>query len=260
MAHAVLFTARDPGPYTRASRPVVPATSVTPAASPRWRRAGRFMLRLAVNLSMLVLVAAFTLVAVLPATGARAMIVLSGSMEPLLAAGDAAIIRDVPVEDLQAGDVITFHPIGADKRLTTHRIIDRVDLPNGLHFQTQGDANATPDVDLAPARNVVGRYEGMIPHGGRVLLQLTRPEAKIGLIALPALFFLVGEIRSLLANLRQRRIEQPERGGAYPRFAFGAAVLVLAAAAGVAATMTTMAVLTDAATVSENTLSTASSF
>lgn len=203
---------------------------------------------------MLVMVVGFTLVALLPATGARAMIVLSGSMEPLLSAGDAAIIRQVPPSALEVGDVITFHGIGADKRLTTHRIIDLVQLDSGLHFQTQGDANTSPDVDLAPAGGVVGRYDGRIPHGGRALLLLSRPEAKILLVAVPALFILAGEIRALVATVvaRQRR----QAGTPARRIALAGTMLLLSAALGVTATMATMALMTDADDTADNSFST----
>ncbi|MBW3657472.1 MAG: signal peptidase I [Actinobacteria bacterium] len=227
----------------------------------RVRQAGwlRTAVRLVGNLVMLVMVAGFTLVAVLPATGARAMIVLSGSMEPLLSAGDAAIIRDVPATDLDVGDVITFHGIGEDKRLTTHRIIELVDVEvGGLHFQTQGDANSSPDVDLAPAGAVVGRYDGRIPYGGRALLLLSRPEAKIVLVAVPALLILMGELRTLVAAAMNRRHERTET--ATRPVIMTVAMLLLAAALGVAATMATMAVMTDAGHAGDNTFSTATTF
>jgi signal peptidase len=255
------FTARGGSILpTFADAPVIPPR--TPAtrerggsAVLRWLRA---LTRSAASLTMLVLVAAFTVVAALPAVDARAMIVLSGSMEPLLSAGDAAIIREVESDDLVVGDVITFQGIGADKRLTTHRIIDLVPLDSGLHFQTQGDANSSPDVDLAPAANVVGRYDGRIPYGGRALLLLSRPEAKIVLVALPAALILIGELRTMAGVLAARRRERA--GPAGRRLAFTAAMLVLSAIAGVAATAATMAVVTDTAAAGDNSFSTATTF
>ncbi|MBW3662519.1 MAG: signal peptidase I [Actinobacteria bacterium] len=215
-------------------------------------------LRVLTTLALLVLVATFTTIAVMPAVGARAMIVLSGSMEPVLSAGDAAIIRDVPPEDLRVGDVITYYGIGEDKGLTTHRIIDLVPLDGGLHFQTQGDANRTPDPNLAPASNVVGRYDGVIPHGGRLLLLMSRPVAKIVLVALPALVLLIGELRTLskLVTSRLRDRSGPDRR----RVAFAGLTLLLVAAVAVTATAATMAVFSDSVAVSDNTVATATTF
>lgn len=278
------FTAKGPVPGSSVAAPAT--TTVTPAPGPAAvmvaetvpaspmedpihlivdddeqavRRAGwlRISVRIVGNLVMLAMVAGFTLVAVLPATGARAMIVLSGSMEPLLSAGDAAIITDVPPADLEVGDVITFHGIGEDKRLTTHRIIDLVELPSGLHFQTQGDANSSPDVDLAPAGGVVGRYDGRIPYGGRALLLLSRPEAKIVLVAVPALLILMGELRTLVAAATNRRRQRTE---AVRPVVMTVAMLLLAAALGVAATMATMAVMTEADHAGDNSFSTTTTF
>lgn len=246
---------RPPAPIT-VTAVDIPATVNSPEPTRKAPRRGwiRASVRVAGNLLMLAMVAGFTLVAVLPATGARAMIVLSGSMEPLLTAGDAAIITDVPAEDLEVDDVITFHGIGEDKRLTTHRIIDLVDLDSGLHFQTQGDANASPDVNLAPAGAVVGRYDGRVPHGGRALLLLSRPEAKILLVAVPALLILLGEIRTLLAAAGNRRHERAE--ATTRPVVVTVAMLLLAAVMGVAATMATMAVMTDGDQAGDNSFST----
>lgn len=205
---------------------------------------------------MIALAVTFAAIAAMPAVDARAMIVLSGSMEPLVSAGDAAIIRDVPVEQLRVGDVITYHGIGESKGLTTHRIVGLVPLDSGLHFQTQGDANTAPDPDLAPASNVVGRYDGTIPSGGRALLLLTRPEAKIVLVAVPAGLMLVGELRTLVAALRARSGDHQ----AHRRLVLAGLTLLLASAIGVTATAATMALLTDTVAVGDNTFSTATTF
>ncbi|HEX9889216.1 MAG TPA: signal peptidase I, partial [Nitriliruptorales bacterium] len=237
-------------PYDLMARP--------PAARRSWWRLVNGIVRLLTTLAMLVLVVTFTAVAAMPAIGARAMIVLSGSMEPLVSAGDAAIIRDVPVEDLRVGDVITYHGIGEDKRPTTHRIIGLVPLDSGLHFQTQGDANTSPDPNLAPASNVVGRYDGMIPYGGRALLLLSRPEAKIVLVALPALLILMGELRTLVSVIAAR--VDGRRSGERRRLVLAGLALLLAGAVGVTATAATMAVLTDTGAVDDNTFATSATF
>lgn len=231
-----------------------------PAAARRhWRHRLERFVRCCTTLGMLVLVMMFTGIAAMPAVDARAMIVLSGSMEPLVSAGDAAIIRDVPVEDLRVGNVITYHGIGGSTGLTTHRIIDRVRLDSGLHFRTQGDANTSPDPNLAPASNVVGRYDGRIPGGGRALLLLSRPEARIVLVALPAALMLAGELRTLTAALRARSRATPNQH-ARRRLALAGLAMLLAATVGVTATAATMAVLTDTAAVGDNTFSTSSTF
>lgn len=75
---------------------------------------------------------------------------------------------------------------------------------------------------------------------------------------MPALLILMGELRTLVAAAMNRRRERTE--AATRPVVMTVAMLLLAAALGVAATMATMAVLTDADLVGDNTFSTASVF
>lgn len=222
-------------------------------AAPVRQSRGLRMLRVAGRLVQGTIIAAvslaFLLVAALPAVGHKALIVTSGSMEPLLSAGDAAIIQLVPPEDLVAGDVITYSGYGGDQ-LTTHRIVRRVHLKSGLHFQTKGDANAAPDADLAPAAGVVGRYVVGIPHAGRVLLFTAQPHGRLLIVGLPALLTLASEARYLLGRCRRspssrRLVTAPATG-----------VMIVAIATAVGVTMATGAVFTDVDTAGENTFTT----
>lgn len=69
-------------------------------------------------------------VAVLQVTG--------GSMEPELHNGDAILIRQIPFQQLQVGDVIVF---SRGEQLITHKIIARGETL----VTTQGTANPLPD-------------------------------------------------------------------------------------------------------------------
>ncbi len=137
--------------------------------------------------------------AALPAFDAHLLVVTSGSMAPTIATGDAVVAVDTPPEAIAAGDVIAFHGYGRE-RLTTHRVISRHDVDGRLHFRTQGDANATPDADLAPAESVAGRVVLTLPAAGRPLLALTSPTARMLLLVLPAVVIAVLEIRDLLGG------------------------------------------------------------
>lgn len=231
---------------------------VTGAASPSAGRnlvlrllvaTGRIVFRLAVTAVTLL----FLVLAALPLVQHKVLIVTSGSMEPLLSAGDVAVIHTSPVEELGSGDVITYQGY-SDDRLTTHRIVKPVELDSGLHFQTKGDANAAPDPNLAPGGGVVGRYVVGIPEAGRLLLFISQPHGRLLVIGLPALLTLATELRYLVARRQTSRLARR------PRLAWAAGLTLLVVATGVGTLMATGAVITDADLIDANTFSTADAF
>ena len=139
------------------------------------RRFGRFLKRLlAAVLLLLILLNLWFLAArvtgkqQLPTLGGYAyLIVLSGSMEPAISAGDVIIIHRQT--SYTTGDIVTFDDDGA---LTTHRIT--AVTSEGL--RTQGDANNVPDQQLTAIEAVKGRVVAVIPRLGQALLLLRRPE------------------------------------------------------------------------------------
>lgn len=153
--------------------------------------------------------------AALPALDAHLLVVTSGSMAPTIATGDAVVAVDTPPEAIAAGDVIAFHGYGRE-RLTTHRVISRHHVDGRLHFRTQGDANATPDANLAPAEGVAGRVTLTLPAAGRPLLALTSPTARMLLLVLPATVIAALEIRDLLGGRREPRPQPPARSWSIP--------------------------------------------
>lgn len=145
--------------------------------------------------------------AALPAFDARLLVVTSGSMAPTIATGDAVVAVETPPEEVAVGDVIAFQGYGRD-RLTTHRVISRHEVDGQPHFRTQGDANATPDSDLAPATRVAGKVALTLPKAGRPLMALTHPTARLLLLVLPAAVIAALELRDLWAG-RPRDREPP---------------------------------------------------
>ena len=102
--------------------------------------------------------------AVLPGIiGYHPVVVLSGSMVPALNVGDVAVTRAAVPSQLEVGDVITYR---SGSGLTTHRIIEIEESPDGRLFHTQGDANATPDSEATPEAAVVAKLAYRIPRIG----------------------------------------------------------------------------------------------
>ena len=99
-----------------------------------------------------------------PSIGGNApLIVLTGSMEPTIKAGDLIVTKKIDAKDVKVGDVISFFdPAGNGSTILTHRVIDiEIDETSGeLFFRTQGDDNDIADMTPVPAENLVGRWEG----------------------------------------------------------------------------------------------------
>ncbi|HLE96331.1 MAG TPA: signal peptidase I, partial [Candidatus Thermoplasmatota archaeon] len=74
-----------------------------------------------------------------PMAGAdSAFVVLSGSMEPVLAPGDLIFIEEVPGDSLRVGDIATFKPDPRGDVLVTHRVIEVLPEGSGVRYRTQG--------------------------------------------------------------------------------------------------------------------------
>jgi len=93
------------------------------------------------------------------AMGWRAEAVLSGSMAPEIEPGDVVLVSPLRPSLVRPGEVIAFRD-PAMPRTLVHRVV--AVLPNG-ELRTKGDANAAPDSDPVPARNVLGVARLRIP-------------------------------------------------------------------------------------------------
>jgi signal peptidase len=83
-------------------------------------------------------------------------LVATGSMSPLIGAGDIVIIAKVPGENIKVGDVIQFRKGGGVTVI--HRVIDIEETEGRKFFITKGDANDEADIDPVIPQNVVGKF------------------------------------------------------------------------------------------------------
>ncbi|PKL55945.1 MAG: signal peptidase I [Methanomicrobiales archaeon HGW-Methanomicrobiales-6] len=97
--------------------------------------------------------------------GMTLMVVLSGSMTPLMLPGDAIVVAPADPDHVEVGDVVVFQYPGQDERMViTHRIIG-IDAETGL-FSTKGDANNAPDRFSITTDDIIGRPVFLIPFVG----------------------------------------------------------------------------------------------
>jgi signal peptidase len=118
--------------------------------------------------------------------------VASGSMEPILYAGDLIVVEGIEnVSDIyvaskdaeKPGDILVYQ--GA-KDLIVHRAIDKKIGPDEkIVFIIHGDANAEGANEHVHESKIIGRYVGFkVPWLGQIALAFKNTETKIAFIAL----------------------------------------------------------------------------
>jgi signal peptidase len=150
--------------------------------------------------ALVVVLAAGILLVLLYATGHRALIVRSGSMEPAIKPGDLAITRLVEPAALRVGDIVTFRDSTREGELVTHRVIQKEALGEKFAFVTGGDANTGRERWSVAAEGTSGRFVIRIPRAGYALAWVGLPAVRATLVGIGAL---------LLAGTALRRVWSP---------------------------------------------------
>lgn len=94
-------------------------------------------------------------------------VIVTGSMEPMIMPGDVILVKKITdmerIDRLKIGDVIQFKRDGI---LITHRIIKIVEKENVKNFNTKGDNNSSPDIELVKPEDVRGTIINVVPKLG----------------------------------------------------------------------------------------------
>ena len=164
--------------------------------------------------AIILLIAVFLANALIPFfTGSeKPLIVLSGSMVPVMLPGDMVISRSVGPNELVAGDVMVFRdPGGRPDTLITHRIIS-IEEGEKRIFHTKGDANNAEDMFVVQASDVVGKLVFVLPFVG-YLPDMLKHNKNIFLftVILPAGLLILDEIRNLILYSNPARARKVER-------------------------------------------------
>jgi signal peptidase len=136
-------------------------------------------------------------VAVPLAFGDRPFTVLTGSMEPTIAAGDVVIEERISPLEARLGDVVTFKDPEDQGRLLTHRVRSiRRDGPF-LRFVTQGDANNTVEHWRIPLDGQLGRVLYAIPWVGHLTVLTQTRTGLLLILFVPLLLLGMDELRRI---------------------------------------------------------------
>ena len=160
-----------------------------------------------------VIVVMFTMVSLLAATvpavwGWTPRVVLSGSMEPAISAGDVALISRVDPKDVRTGTVVLADMPGQPGRTYLHRVVD---ISDG-RLITRGDANRTNDNPPLEPQALRGQTRMVVPLAGWPMLWLLHPTPLRTVAGLVVLGLLVASILAIRPLYRPGGARRGSRG------------------------------------------------
>lgn len=106
--------------------------------------------------------------------------------------GDILLVRKVPIESIEVGDVIIFNA----SRITdsvVHRVIAIWELNNTYYFKMNGDNNVSPDDWIVTGDDVHGVVVNRIPHIGWFLLTVQTTLGRLLVLILAILVLFLGD-------------------------------------------------------------------
>jgi signal peptidase I len=169
-----------------------------------WRRrlVGGFL-----NLAAVLGIAAAAAVLVPGLLGIERYVITGTSMSGTFERGSLAFEEQVPVDQLQVSDVITYMPPpdSGISHLVTHRIVSIEASAEGPIYRTKGDANSSQDPwEFRLDEPTQPRVVTTVPYAGYVFIALADKNQRMLMIGIPAgavaAFFLVDLIRGLRPN------------------------------------------------------------
>lgn len=132
----------------------------------------------------------------------------TGSMEPIINAGDYLVAKKVKSDDIKVGDIITFVE---ENIIITHRVSGIINNQyEEIMFITKGDGNNVEDDISIMSENIVGKYVFKIPMLGYVLdyFKYMNPMIKVGILLLMYLIYLnIGKEK----NIKQEEQYEEDR-------------------------------------------------
>ena len=120
--------------------------------------------------------------------------------------GDILLVKKVPVNSIEVGDVIVFDTISISDPVV-HRVIAKWQEGDDFFFKTNGDNNISPDSWEVEGEDVIGLVVIRIPHVGWFLLVLQTDLGKF-IILIAAALILFGEDLFPLLGITKKKPEK----------------------------------------------------
>lgn len=143
--------------------------------------------------------------------GIKPFIVLTGSMEPNIKAGDLVFVKEVDIEQLKEGDIIAFRHTEEDVVLI-HRIVRKETEEKKTILRTKGDNNQTEDKNDVDCEKIEGIYILRFEQIGTIAMFIRSKEGLIiSVLAIISIFFLWQLRKSLKREeIINRRLKECE--------------------------------------------------
>ena len=120
--------------------------------------------------------------------GWKPFIVLSGSMETEIYAGDIAVVKEVNTEDLKKGDIIAFKN---GDIVITHRIEEIIEENGQTKYITKGDNNNIVDSEYVFQEQIEGIYKFKISRLGNLAMFIQTPIGMLVCLSIPIILLLL---------------------------------------------------------------------
>ncbi|MGB9637325.1 MAG: signal peptidase I [Microgenomates group bacterium] len=125
--------------------------------------------------------------------GLKALVVQSGSMEPVIKTGSVILIKKQ--DTYSVGDIISFASGGQGS--TTHRVVE-TEVKNGKEFfYTKGEANQGEDRESVSVDKVLGKTIFIVPYLGYAVAFAKTQKGFIFLIVVPATIIIFSEVLNI---------------------------------------------------------------
>lgn len=129
--------------------------------------------------------------------GWKPFIVLSGSMETEIFAGDVAVVKEVDTATLKKDDIIAFR---SGDIVITHRIYDIVQEDGTIKYITKGDNNNTEDNGYVLPEQIEGLYQFKISRLGNLAMFVQTPMGMIVCLSIPFIILVLVQITDTRKN------------------------------------------------------------
>ena len=114
--------------------------------------------------------------------GWKPFIVLSGSMETQISAGDIVVVKEIDTNELKKGDIIAFKD---GNIVITHRIDEVTEIDGKTQYITKGDNNNTQDIGYVLPEQVEGVFKFKIARLGNIAMFIQTPLGMIVCLSIP---------------------------------------------------------------------------
>lgn len=120
--------------------------------------------------------------------GWKPFIVLSGSMETQISAGDIVVVKEIDTNELKKGDIIAFKD---GNIVITHRIDEVTEIDGKTQYITKGDNNNTQDIGYVLPEQVEGVFKFKIARLGNIVMFIQTPLGMIVCLSIPIIIIIL---------------------------------------------------------------------